>query len=377
MKNFRILVNLLFCSGIFPAGAQYCTSLFSFEAYFNTVIFQNQSSVSNAHYFWNFGDGTGSYIQNPTHVFPENGNYFVTLFAEDTVSKCSSYYEYWVNVTKYSLDTCSPFISDSIYSSGGSEYLNIFNTIPNCNGYQLLYDGAGAVNFTPALMPILLSADFHSLRTVCRCRYFDNGWNLKREAYKTAYYDYTSSHNYGACSANFEFSAVSKAPSGERILFRAMNKTAIYYDWQILGFGNPISSNNDTISQFYPFASNNLWLVGLITQDSSGCHDTIYQNILVSDSSNTIENVNELAKKLGTVSIYPNPNNGKLTISLQDVSGKTRVTVFNILGEQVYKASLNTTNTEIDLSDKADGIYMYRVVTETGSLVSQGKFVKQ
>jgi PKD repeat protein len=79
-----------------------CTPLFSFAAYFNTVTFLNQSSVSHAHYFWNFGDGTGSNIANPIHTFPDDGDYLVTLFAEDTVSNCSSYYEYWVDVTKYS-----------------------------------------------------------------------------------------------------------------------------------------------------------------------------------------------------------------------------------------------------------------------------------
>jgi len=74
-----------------------------------------------------------------------------------------------------------------------------------------------------------------------------------------------------------------------------------------------------------------------------------------------------------TAKLFPNPNDGKFTVSLQGVSGKTQITVFNILGEQVYQSSLNTTNTQIDLSNEADGIYLYRVVTEIGNLVSEGR----
>ena len=63
------------------------------------------------------------------------------------------------------------------------------------------------------------------------------------------------------------------------------------------------------------------------------------------------------------------------TVSLQGISEKAQINVYNILGEQVYQSSLNLTNTQIDLNNKAEGIYLYRVVTESGSLVSSGKFI--
>src|ERR1700683_502434 len=107
----KIIVLMALAVTITASAVGQCTTLFSFAAYFNTVTFINQSSVSNAHYFWNFGDGTGSNIVNPEHTFANNGDYLVTLFAHDTVSNCSSYYEYWVNVIKYSTDPCQPSIS--------------------------------------------------------------------------------------------------------------------------------------------------------------------------------------------------------------------------------------------------------------------------
>lgn len=36
-------------------------------------------------YKWNFGDGSSSIIQNPTHIFPDSGIYTVTLTVSDGI----------------------------------------------------------------------------------------------------------------------------------------------------------------------------------------------------------------------------------------------------------------------------------------------------
>lgn len=66
-----ILLTVFVASSFKIVSGQY-NALYSFGAYFETVEFYNQSTVPNAHYFWNFGDGTGSNIHNPIHKFPEN-----------------------------------------------------------------------------------------------------------------------------------------------------------------------------------------------------------------------------------------------------------------------------------------------------------------
>lgn len=88
MKKTVFLVVSALISASTVSGQ--CSGLFSFAANFETVNFFNQSTVSNAHYFWNFDDGTGSNLKDPIHKFPETGNFFVTLFAKDTLSNCSS-----------------------------------------------------------------------------------------------------------------------------------------------------------------------------------------------------------------------------------------------------------------------------------------------
>ena len=330
-----------------------CISLFSFSAYFETVTFSNQSSISKAHYFWNFGDGTSSYLQNPTHKFPETGNYLVTLFAKDTISSCSSYYEYWVNVTKYSSDSCQPSITDSVFTNGGTDFLKIIDNSTHCNLYSSNYDGGPALNRSINNW-IYLGGGWQNIafRMVCRGQYYDTSFTLKREAYKSSFHKYSSSHNYGDCSANFEFSVVSHNASGQKILFKAMNKTATYYQWNISGFGGTITSNNNTISQFYPF--NGIWDVGLMTQGSTGCHDTIWQNILIRDSILTIAGINEIKKQISIV-VYPNPTSDQFFINA-NTTDKLNVDLYDVNGRHVYSASVSD-KSNINVTALENGIY--------------------
>jgi hypothetical protein len=87
--------------------------------------------------------------------------------------------------------------------------------------------------------------------------------------------------------------------------------------------------------------------------------------------------VNNISPYNGSVNLYPNPNNGRFTIELSGINFKSSLEIFNILGEKVYQTRLNASTNQIDLSNYSNGIYLYRVLTETGSLVSEEKFVIQ
>lgn len=66
------------------AKSNFTYSLYSGEEF--TVNFNNQTNFSNLLFpesdfiqYWNFGDGTGSFQKNPSHKFPDNGTYTVSL----------------------------------------------------------------------------------------------------------------------------------------------------------------------------------------------------------------------------------------------------------------------------------------------------------
>jgi hypothetical protein len=94
-------------------------------------------------------------------------------------------------------------------------------------------------------------------------------------------------------------------------------------------------------------------------------------------NSNT-EGINEVPNK-SDAKLFPNPNNGQFTIESSVVSGVLSVKIYNMLGEKVLEETLQQAqgDNSINLSSQPDGVYLYRVLTETGAFVSEGKFIIQ
>jgi uncharacterized repeat protein (TIGR03803 family) len=82
-----------------------------------------------------------------------------------------------------------------------------------------------------------------------------------------------------------------------------------------------------------------------------------------------------------SMSIYPNPTTGIFTISFvgaQNLEPKN-IEIYNVLGEQVLAETLRFTQGDkvMDLSEQPSGVYFYRVVSENGELVGDGKLIIQ
>jgi PKD repeat protein len=65
-----------------------CDAAFDFEIEDFTVDFVNQSSGSDLLYFWDFGDGAISDLENPTHTYSESGIYDVTFMVTSGDGSC-------------------------------------------------------------------------------------------------------------------------------------------------------------------------------------------------------------------------------------------------------------------------------------------------
>ncbi len=93
--------------------------------------------------------------------------------------------------------------------------------------------------------------------------------------------------------------------------------------------------------------------------------------------------VNKVSEKSENVKIYPNPNNGKFNVichSDPPAGGEEslpEVEVYDVLGKKVLTEILRFTQDEsaIDMSNQPAGIYFYKVITQTGSILGSGKFV--
>jgi len=87
--------------------------------------------------------------------------------------------------------------------------------------------------------------------------------------------------------------------------------------------------------------------------------------------------INGLVVNSESVKLFPNPSNGLFSVQSNTIEVNSIVEIYNMLGEKIYTAKLNPTNTQIDLSNNPSGIYLYRVLTETRELISTGKMIIQ
>ena len=106
--------------------------------------------------------------------------------------------------------------------------------------------------------------------------------------------------------------------------------------------------------------------------DGNGCIDSI---CVVIKSTAGIDGITGNSSQ---IIVYPNPNNGEFTIE-SSISGASVVEIYNILGEKVFTKNLSTTKgtNQINVSNQPNGVYLYRVISESGDLLGQGKITLQ
>jgi len=137
--------------------------------------------------------------------------------------------------------------------------------------------------------------------------------------------------------------------------------------WSALGTGM-----DNVVYALTPY-NGSLYAAGNFTTAAGNSANYIARWGAVTGINNVIED--------NSINIIPNPNNGKFTIQLSDISGESLIEVYNVLGERVLteaiqpmpKGALN----EINMSSQPNGVYLYKVIAKDGNLVGEGKFIIQ
>lgn len=100
-----------------------------------------------------------------------------------------------------------------------------------------------------------------------------------------------------------------------------------------------------------------------------------YRSWCLFNDSNLIQGVPEITNASSPVVIYPNPTNGSFAIA--GLSAGWQIELYNYLGQKL--SSLMTDNSaeiQFNIADKANGIYLVRILDRDGNLITQKKIVK-
>lgn len=146
MKNIKLYSLVAMFLGILfsqQAIAQ-CTASFTAQSNSNGSVSFTNTSVGNSQYTiysWSFGDGTSSYLSNPTHQYNTNGYVSVCLSAYDSMSNCQAVSCDTVLVSGASGATCSVGIGYQV--SGSTVTFSTVQATSNIVSYQWWFGNGG------------------------------------------------------------------------------------------------------------------------------------------------------------------------------------------------------------------------------------------
>lgn len=97
------------------------------------------------------------------------------------------------------------------------------------------------------------------------------------------------------------------------------------------------------------------------------------------DSCENTTGIDRVKNESAEVKVYPNPSDGQFTLLLSNVNSAYTIEIYNILGEKVYTETFPQSQNDktINLKGQPNGVYFYRIITQTGSLIGEGKIVVQ
>lgn len=91
--------------------------------------------------------------------------------------------------------------------------------------------------------------------------------------------------------------------------------------------------------------------------------------------------INQVNAQAINAKVYPNPNNGKFTISFSNgaiSNSQVSIEIYNVLGERIYsQANIQDSTFTINLTRQPPGIYLYRLADKSESIINQGEIIIQ
>jgi len=149
------------------------------------------------------------------------------------------------------------------------------------------------------------------------------------------------------------------------------------HNLSLVTFGHPaggtFSGSFVAAGVFHPHtAGNGIYTITYNYTNAGGCSDSAKHTIKV-DSCSSL-GVNEVVQSANNIVIYPNPTVGQFNVS--GLTAGSIIEIYDGIGKLIITSKADKENMILNLGDKADGIYLVRVINKDGVYATQQKVIK-
>jgi PKD repeat protein len=292
---------------------------------------------------YDMGDGNTLNNISFTHTYATYGNYTITLTVTDV---CGN-----TDVATQTVSACEDLVAgftSSVNGVSGNDISVAFTNQSTGNGLTYDWQFSNGITSIDQNPTVVFAEGLYSATLTAT--------NLCGET------DVFVS-NVEACDVldvNFTYTAVS---NGLTIDFTNTTNSGVAttLNWDF-GDGNTGSGNNPS----HTYAAEGFYDVTLTAVNACDDTTTVTQNINVITIGISSLGINN------SISVYPNPNNGLFNVvRILSADVTTTVTIYNMLGEQVYLNSYDLVNgsnsVAIDISHFAAGVYQVQIGDKLGN----------
>ena len=300
----------------------------------NCIVNFNNNSIGAISYLWDFGDGSQSLLQNPTHTYSSSGTYNVILSTYDSSGVFCDSISQFVTVNCVSLCQASFNYSDSNCIVNFNN-----NSIGAISSYQWDFGDGTSSNLQNPTHTYSSSGTYN----VTLFSINSNGVCCDSVSqYVTV--------NCGGCQASFSYYSSSWDCQA---YFSNTSIGAISYLWDF-GDGGQSLLQNPT----HTYSSSGTYNVILSSYDSSGVFcDSISQYVNISCSITDIEDEYVPKSKL-----FPTYIDQHFTIEISgNIHSTYSLEIIDRLGKSIYKTALSENKTIIKRNNIPSGVYLLQL----------------
>ncbi len=307
-----------------------------------TVDFTNQTTYATS-YLWDFGDGSTSTAENPSHTFASESIYTVILTAIYPCGEIQKSYE----LNLFSIPTAS--FSSDISEACVPYTVSYSSNSTNTDTWQWLFPGGEPENSTEENPIVVYNI----------AGQYDVTLTVSNQGGEDTYTEEDYINILAATMSGFSYN-----PSELEVSFTNESINADNYSWDF-GDGNTSTEQNP----IHTYDNYGLYDVRLIVDGACGIDTMIIGVALWATATD------ELYKFIG-LDIFPNPVNDKLNIYWQNEEiHEITIALYDVYGRKIYYDKLTKENTElsydIDMSLFVSGNYILKFSTENAQQIEK------